>query len=181
MKKRIFACVLSVALLLGAMFVPMSASAATVEDVYEVFKTLPVADQFDEDARKLMDAVPITSEQADALIAILNEAKTIITEEKGTDPEKYSDEDVLKMFDLMGQACDLVGIEYKLIQKPNATSEEDSLLIEFYYNGTKIYEYDGDVVSKTGSDISPVALYTGIALIAASVVALIVVRKKVAA
>ena len=181
MKKRIVACVLSVALMLGTLLLPMSASAATVEDVYAVFKTFPMAEQFDADAKKLMDIVPVTSEQADKLIEILNEAKKIITAEKGTDPKNYSDDDVRKMFDLLGEACGTVNVEYKLIQKANAISEDDSLVIEFYYNGKKIYEYDGDVISKTGSDISPAALYTGFVLIAASVVALLVVRKKVAA
>lgn len=176
MKKRVIACVLSIALMLGAMLVPMSASAATVEDVYEVFKTLPMADQFDADAQKLMDIVPVTSEQADTLIEILNDAKTIITAEKGTDPANYSKDEVSKIVDLLGRACETVGVEYKMVQSSAAGS---NTVFEFYYKGEKIYEYDGDAVSKTGSDISPVALYTGFVLIAASVVALLIVRKKV--
>ena len=179
MKKKIITYLLVLAVMLGIMM-PITASATTVNDVYDYFLTMPMADLYKADMQKLMKIVPCTDEQAAQLLGYLQQVNAIADPAKGNEPRNYTWDEVYQVLDLVKAACAVVDVEVVIVEKTPEThiSEVDDVMLEFYYQGKKIYEYDGDVIRKTGSDISPVALYTGFTLLAAAVVAVIVLRKK---
>ena len=169
MKKKIITYMLALAVMVG-MILPMTASATTVNDVYDYFLTMPLADNYKADVQKLMKIVPVNDDQVNA----------IADASKGNDPRNYTAAEVSKVLELVKEACAVVGVEVVIVNKTDANriSTVDEVALEFYYKGQKIYEYDGDVVSKTGSDISTAALFGGFALLAVAAVSVIVLRKK---
>ena len=179
MKKRIITCLLVLALMLSIM-APMTVSATTVNDVYEYFLTMPMADYYKDDLQKLMKIVPCSDEQAAILLDYLKRVNEIAAPAKGNEPRNYTEDKVYEVINLAKEACAVVNVDVIMTWRTDETrlSPVDQIILEFIYNGEKIYEYDGDAIRKTGSDISPVALYTGFALLAAAAVAVVALRKK---
>lgn len=179
MKKRIITYMLVLAVMVGIML-PMTASATTVNDVYDYFLTMPMAENYKADAQKLMKIVSVTDDQAAQLLDYLKKINTIADPAKGNDPRNYTAAEVSQVLNWVKEACAVVGVEVVIVTKADAdrVSSVDEVVLEFYYKGQKIYEYDGDAVSKTGSDISMATLFGGFALLSAAAVAVVVFRKK---
>ena len=179
MKKKIITYMLALAIMVG-MMLPMTASATTVNDVYDYFLTMPMADNYKADVQKLMKIVPVSDDQAAQLLDYLKQVNAIADASKGNEPRNYTAAEVTKVLNLVKEACAVVDVEVVIVHKTdsNRISDVDEIALEFYYKGQKIYEYDGDVVSKTGSDISTAALFGGFALLAVAAVSVIVLRKK---
>ena len=110
----------------------------------------------------------------------LKQVNAIADASKGNDPRNYTAAEAATVLDLVKKACAVVDVEVVIVKKTDANriSDVDEIALEFYYKGQKIYEYDGDVVSKTGSDISTAALFGGFALLAVAAVSVLVLRKK---
>ena len=182
MKKRMIACVFALVLLVGVMCAPMAASATTVDDVYNYFLTMPMADQYKDDVQKLMGVVPVTDDQAAQLLDYLKKVNTIADASKGNDPRNYTREEVQQVLEWVQAACAVVNVEVKFTTRTDAdrVNPADHMILEFFYEGKKIYEYDGDAVSKTGSDISSAALFGGFTLLATAAVVVVAAKKKIA-
>ena len=179
MKKRFITFMLALAIMVG-MMLPIAASATTVNDVYDYFLTMPMADNYKADVQKLMKIVPVNDDQAAQLLDDLKQVNAIADASKGNDPRNYTAAEAATVLDLVKKACAVVDVEVVIVKKTDANriSDVDEIALEFYYKGQKIYEYDGDVVSKTGSDISTAALFGGFALLAVAAVSVLVLRKK---
>ncbi|MBQ4137032.1 MAG: hypothetical protein IJD67_02875, partial [Clostridia bacterium] len=61
-------------------------------------------------AQNILDQIDVTSNQADAVIALLNEGSAFITTNKGPSLDKYSAEEIAKAVDIFNRACNELSI-----------------------------------------------------------------------
>lgn len=180
MKKKIFAVVLALVLIM-AMFVS-PASAATKADLISAIQNDDILSNYPHIVNMVvnqMDNFNFTSDECDYLLQKFNEAKAIMAVEgdKGQSAHEYSDETIQAITSITEEVVTELGYTYTYIPSQNPLHAGDIVFQVFDENGHIVFEYDGDLVkhtdevavSNTGKISAYVAVGGGVALLAVAV------------
>ncbi|MBR5773786.1 MAG: hypothetical protein IKY44_02925 [Clostridia bacterium] len=180
MKKKIFAVVLALVLMM-AMFVS-PASAATKADLIKAVKNDAILGNYPHIINLIvnqMDNFSFTSEQCDYLLEKFAEAQAIVAPEgdKGESAHSYDPVVVEQIVDLVAEVVTELGYTYAYIPSQNPFHVGDFVLQVYDADGVVLFEFDGDYVKHTDEAASSVgadvwaytALGGGVALIAVAV------------
>lgn len=195
MKKRIIVFLVTVSLLVGVLGGSLSASAYTQQDLLEEFATIPASHWVYADIEKLSDTMQLTEEQCNQLWPILQAVKELVPEDNGPTVymgsnhnnagRAYSVEVVAQVLDYIRAACKITGCTFVKSLVPEQTHEIDIVFKLYDKDGKLIFEYDGDLVKKTGAaDVGGISgsdiglLCGGAALVVLAGVACVVLTKK---
>ncbi|MBR2860991.1 MAG: hypothetical protein IKB86_04045 [Clostridia bacterium] len=174
--KKLIVILAIISLVVCSMF---TVSAATEDDLIAKLKEIPAAnnEQFLNGAIKLIKEEKFTEEEINKLIPLLEEAKTVLPEDKGTAARDYTDAQVDKVFELLDEACEITGCSYETtIDKNN----DYGIVLYGSDNEVKL-EYTDGKVNATGvesaNNASVIYLVAGVLVLAAAG-AVIVMRKR---
>ena len=178
--KKLLLTVLALAMLAGAVLVPMSAAAATKEDVLNEFKKSPVAHYIYDDIVQLANNHPLTSEQYDKILELVKKFNAIFEKDLGPTFHDYDPVAQDKMLRILEEACDYLELHYDIVPSKNPVHEHDDVILIYDKNNVLIFRYDGDEVKKTDTVPTNYTLYALIiaAIMLAGISAFIVVSKK---
>lgn len=195
MNKRILMFVVAFSLLISAFGGAMSASAYTQQDLLEEFATIPASHWVYADIEKLSATMPLTEEQCNQLWPLLQEVKALLPTDNGPSVyhgsnhdntgRAYSAEVVARVLDLIREACKITGCTFVKSLVPEQTHDIDIVFKLYDSTGKLIFEYDGDLVKKTGAEqenalqASEIGmLVAGVSFIALSAALAVVLAKK---
>lgn len=171
--KKILCMAIALVLAVAAFAVPVSAAAPKEDLAASVKAAIPKGynDRFVATVDNLLKQVDVTREQADQVIAIINETTSKV-KDKGSSLHEYTKDEASYLLSQFGKACAVLNITYKLVAKKNAVHTND-VVCELYYNGAHIGTLDGDSgVKQTGADlsgsVSGLAIAGGVLLLAAA-------------
>ena len=128
--------------------------------------------------QSVLDQIDVTDEQADQVIALIDEGKNYFTEDKGASLESYTAEEKTKAVELLNNACDVLLLEPKMEALSDVAHDGDAE-VQIYYKGSLIATLDGDPVKVTGGIESSVSVFAALALIAVGLSSLVVIKKRV--
>ena len=100
-------------------------------------------------AENVLKQVTVDATQADAVIACIEECKTVITTNKGGSLDRYSREEVVFVLEQFAEACEALNLTftYEVSQTPQ---HENDIVCEIYNAaGQKLADIDLDAVKKT--------------------------------
>lgn len=190
MKKKIFAAVLALVLMM-AMFVS-PASAATKADLVNAVKNDSILKNYPHIINLIvnqMDNFNFTSDECDYLLEKFAEAQAIVAPDgdKGESAHSYDPVIVEQITDLVAEVVTELGYTYAYIPSQNPFHVGDFVFQVYDADGIVVFEYDGDYVKHTDAVASTVganvwaftALGGGIALIAVAVFFAIKSKKNV--
>ena len=166
--KKFLLTIFAFVILASAVLVPISASAATKEDVLNEFKTVPASHYIYDDMVQLANNHPLTSEQYDKLLEYCKEFKAAFPEDKGPSFDMYDPVAQDRMLKIMDKVCALLNLTYEIKPSENPKHTGDDVIFVYDANGKLIYRYDGDELRKT--DVAETPSYTLYALISASLI-----------
>lgn len=176
--KKLLVVLTIVAVFVCSMF---SVSAATKDDLIAKMGEIPAAknESFYDGAVKLIKDADLTAEQIDKLLPLLEEAKTVLPENKGAAAKNYTKDQINKVFDIIDKGCEITGYSYEVIKFDNGKD----FGVKFYDAEKKVVlEYTDGIVKSTGiedaNNSAYVYLAAGVIVLALAGV-FVVVRKKV--
>lgn len=102
-------------------------------------------------AQNILDQIDVTSTQADAVIALLNEGSAFIKTDKGPSLDDYSAEEIKKAVDIFDKACSELAITTEWTVLTDGAHKGD-MIARLYYNTTHIATLDGDDFKTPGGD-----------------------------
>ncbi len=162
MKKKILMFFVAFSLLVSVLGGTFSASAYTQEDLLKEFATIPASHWVYADIEKLSDTMTLTEEQCNQLWPLLQNVKELVPTDNGPSVyhgsnhgntgRAYSAEVVAKVLDNIRAACKITGCTFVKSLVPNQTHDIDIVFKLYDGTGKLIFEYDGDLVKKTGVD-----------------------------
>ncbi len=171
--KKTISIVLALVFALSLCVVPTFAATPADKVASSVKAAIPSAykNLFEATIDNIIKQIDISEEQANQIIALIDETKATVKDE-GHTLHLYSvkeDSYLLAQFD---KACKILNVTYKYVLKKNAVHEGD-VICDIYYNGVKIGSLDGDIsVKTTGADVNGnvvvLSVVAGIALLAAA-------------
>ena len=128
-------------------------------------------DRYEVIVDNVLNQISVSEEQANDVIAIINETTAKI-KDKGQSLHSYTDDEKAYVLGQFDKACKVLNLTYKVIAKKNPVHKGD-VIYELYYNGAKIASLDGDTAIKTtGTDVNgnivAISLVAGVALLAAA-------------
>lgn len=94
-------------------------------------------------AQNILSQIDVTNDQADRVIALLDEGKAFFSENKGPSLDAYSEEEIQKAVELFKEACNILSITYDVKVQANGEHAGD-IIVYLYYNSTHIATLDGD-------------------------------------
>ncbi|MBE6678473.1 MAG: hypothetical protein E7597_06740 [Ruminococcaceae bacterium] len=194
--RRFTVLLLSVAVLALSLSATMTASAYTQEDLMEEFKTIPASHWVLADFENLSRTMRLTEEQCNQLWPILQEVKALLPTDNGptvhagtnngNTGRMYSAEVVAQVMDHIRAACRITGCTFVKSLVPNPTHEIDIVFKLYDSTGKLIFEYDGDLIKQTGTDVagststsSPWYLYGGMGALILSLAGAVFATKRV--
>ncbi|MBQ7822445.1 MAG: InlB B-repeat-containing protein, partial [Clostridia bacterium] len=151
MKKLI--SVLLILVMLTALAVSVNADDAAKTRLYNAAKdACPTAyhDRYLGIAQNILNQIDVTSEQADQVIALVEEGKAFFTTNKGPSLDAYTEEEIDKAVDLFERACAILSITAKVSAVADPEHEGD-VIFKLYYNSDHIASIDGDVITTSSS------------------------------
>ena len=178
-KKIMVTLTLAIILLIGAVVAPMSASAATKDELFEVFYSIPVSKYIKPLVENAAKNVEITAEQGDELMKIALELKALLPEDNGPTAQNYYSQDgkremfydsetIAAVMRCIGDACDILGYTYDFTPSPDPKHTRDLVFNVYDETGRMVFSYDGDQIKATGeneSNTNYIYLAIGIALV----------------
>ena len=106
-----------------------------------------------------LDQIPVTDEQANAVVALIDEAKVKLTD-KGSTLHDYNDEEVAVATTVVNEICEVLDLTATVKAHEIVMGHEGDVSYEIAYNGTVVATLDGDPVKVTGgvqtTDYTPV-------------------------
>ena len=174
--KKLIVILAIISLVVCSMF---TVSAATEDDLIAKLKEIPAAnnEQFLNGAIKLIKEEKFTEEEINKLIPLLEEAKTVLPEDKGTAARNYSQDQIDKVFELLDKACEITGCSYEA----NTDRKGDYGITLYGSDGAVKLEYTDGKINATGvessNNASVIYLVAGV-LVLAVAGAVIVMRKR---
>lgn len=171
--KKIVSVLLTIALL-TTLALCVSADDAAKTRIYEAAKAACPAElqaKYLGTVQNTLNQIDVTAEQADAVIAIIDEAKAEIDLSQGVSLSEYKAEDRDKAINYVNKAAEILDVTVTFEAAPNPVHKGDMIAI-VTYNGAKIADIDGETVKVTGGNAASTALFAvvSIALAGASVV-----------
>ncbi len=161
--RRFTVLLLSLAILALSLSATITASAYTQEDLMEEFKTIPASHWVLADFENLSRSMRLTEEQCNELWPLLQEVKALLPTDNGptvhagtnngNTGRMYSAEVVARVMDLIRAACRVTGCTFVKSLVPNATHSMDIVFKLYDSTGKLIFEYDGDLIKQTGTDV----------------------------
>ncbi len=178
--KKTLLMILSV-LMIASLIVSVSAADDASAKVLEKFKEVCPEKYYDiylGQAENILNSVEITDEQANELVAILNDANSIYVD-KGASLEAYNSTEQAKAIEYFKEACDILDVT-AVMENNTSTAHEGDAYYKIYKNdGTLIGTVDGDPVKVTGgTSESFTMVFFGIAALAAAVASAVVIKKR---
>ena len=180
--KRFLLMILSLVTLASAVFVPISASAKTKDDVLKLFKSIPASKYVYDDVEQIANNHPLTSEQYDKLYEYCEEVKALFPEDKGSSFHSYSAEVQDRALKIVHEVADYLGlrVETKLSDDPEHSN--DVVIFLYDANGKLMFRYDGDEVQKTDvaekSDYTLYAIMSSLVIVAAIIAFAFLAKKR---
>ena len=180
--KKIIALLAASVISLSTLVLP--ASATTKSDLIDAASAAATYKYVKPSLENAARNIEITEEQADQLLPLVKEAAALFPTDNGPTLHNYGDATVEKFFDLVDQACKILGFAWEMEAKQNAVHSGDCVFKAYDANGKLIYEYDGDFVTDTSAvaatdNSSWIALGAGAGVMFLACVAFVVARKKV--
>ncbi len=167
--KKIISILLTLVLLF-TLAVSVSADDAAKAKIYDATKAAcPVAYQatYLGTVQNVLNQIEVTAEQADAVVALINEAKAVISD-KGASLSDYLAEERALIIDYINEISDVLGLAVTFKASDSAVHEGDMVAV-ITYNGAVLANVDGEVVKVTGGNASSTALFAILALAFAGV------------
>ncbi len=149
--KKTLALILAI-VMISALAVSVCASDDAKLKIYNAAKdACPEAyrDHYLGTVQSALDQIPVTDEQADKVVAIINEAKDKFTD-KGSTLDKYTAEETAAATKLVNEACEILGLTAKLVTHDVVMGHEGDISFDIYYGGKVIANLDGDPIKVTG-------------------------------
>lgn len=143
--KKLISLIL-ILVMLSALAVCASADAASKTRLLDAAKNACPAQYHDRYlgiAQNIIDQIDVSADNADAVIALLNEGSAFISTNKGPSLDKYSAEEIAKAVALFNAACEELSITTEWSVLKNGAHKGD-MIVRLYYNGTLIATLDGD-------------------------------------
>lgn len=193
MKKKVFALVLALVLMMAVFVSPVSA--ATKQDLVEAIRNDDILSNYEHIVNSIinqMDNFEFTSDQCDYLLAKFDEAKAIMAVEgdKGQSAHEYSEETVIAITDLIAEVVTELGYTYAYLPVEGKPLHPGDQIFQVYdENGYVVFEYDGDLVkhtdevataSNSGNIGAIVAICGGVVLLAVAVFFAVKSKKSIA-
>lgn len=189
MKKRVLSMVVA-ALLLFAAFsaIPMSASAATKQDIMSAAaEAIPSSyeELYKVQLENILSQIDVSSEQADQIVALINEVKGVITD-KGGSLHFYTASERKYLAGKLAEACEILNLTYTITFKTsNLAHVNDVYATIFTADGRKLCDLDGDIIKRTDvpatGDNSGMVALLGVAVVALAAGTVVVCKKAFAA
>lgn len=192
MKRRLAVFCAAVIALVFSLTPAVAAYAYTQEDLLREFRTIPAAHWVLADIENLSETMQLSEEQCDALWPLLQRVKQLVPEDNGPSVfhgrnhnntgRAYSAEVVAQVLDCIRQACRITGCTFVKSLVPDQTHDIDIVFKLYDSRGKLIFEYDGDLVKRTGGDVSESGnglLFTGVGLFAVAGCGVVFARKKI--
>jgi hypothetical protein len=160
-KVRFTAVIMLTAVLLLSMAAP--AFAAGNDDVIKALKDAKVPETYIIQAENYLKTRQLTSDEANAVIAQINEAAAIMDKAGTKDVTKLSTEDKQEILALVSKAGDAVGVKVSVKKNSNGTYS----VIGTDAAGNEVANFTAREVKQTGIDYTVMLL--GVALILAAI------------
>ena len=154
--KKLISMLLSIVMLMTPFAVGISAAVDAKTRLYDAaYEACPdmYHTRYMGIAQNILNQINVTDAQADSVIALLNEGKAFITEDKGPSLEAYSEEEIIKAVDLFKSACNILGITYEVKIKADGKHVGDNVFY-LYYNSKHIATLDGDDIINSNTSSS---------------------------
>ena len=149
--KRIISVILVVSLLVSIGVGVFGASALTKDDLYNKFVSKSkISHYVTTQVKNFVRANDFTEEQLTALDGILDEFLALNLSDKGRSGHMYTLSEMQSVEALISKACNVMNWTARYDVNPNPVHKGDITFKLFDKNGKLIFEYDGDIVSKTG-------------------------------
>ena len=173
-----------------------NASAATKSDIIDelnktIIKNVWVANEEGKGAQdvvtikimaeNIISSTPVSSDQADKIIALIRECSAVVPEYKGVSAHMYTNEQRAYVTPRVFEAFETLGFKCEFIIKNNNVHDMDIVFsVSDPKTGKVVFEYDGDLIRKTDSPSFnyDIFLYVGGALLVISGGLFFFVRKK---
>lgn len=183
MKK--FVSILAVLLCFAMLAMPFVGHAEASQDVLDALEeAIPAKYQtlYMAQAKNLLAQIEVSDEQADQLIAIIDDLKNAMTDQ-GDSLDDYSKEDQAYFLGKFAEAMEILGLNYRLAEKDKELHENDIVCYVYNADGELLIRLDGDVAAdKTdAADNGTVYLVLAGAFLALSGAAFVFTRKRVSA
>ena len=150
--KRVIAFLIVVISAFCAMGV--SASAATKSDILQEFRKTVVSKYTIIKAENALRGINITPEQGDEIVKRIKEVSAVVNTDKGISAHTYSVSEVTLVMRHISEVCGMLGLRYEYVMADEIFHSGDIVFRCYDAAGKLIFEYDGDLISKTGFDIS---------------------------
>jgi len=119
-------------------------------------------------------AIPMTAEQGDKLMVILDKALAYLGSDKGPSAHDYGDEAIAYILTLVAEACDIMECTFDFVPSDNPDHPGDIVFRVFDKNGNIVFRYDGDYpIEKTDSPDDGASANSNLYLIGGLVTALL--------
>ncbi|MBO5929638.1 MAG: hypothetical protein J6Q42_06445 [Clostridia bacterium] len=168
MKK--FLSIVSVCFLLVAMMVAIATpvfAATPKEEILAAAKKYFPAEEYEKHLptmENVLQQIEVTAEQAEVVIANIENVSKIVTEEKGFSVSEYSEKEREALLKELDVACETLEIKYEIKPAANPTHKGDVDCV-FIVEDKPIANLDGDIVKKT--DVAESTVNYGLILVAA--------------
>ncbi len=120
----------------------------------------------------IFNQIEVTDEQSAQLLEWLNDAKKVITVDRGSSLDAYTKEEQEYAVDMFDKACKLLGLTYTMTPEKANSGE---VIVSVFKDGVKLGELDGDAVNATNAPeknmLLPVIAVSMIALCGVTIVA----------
>jgi len=176
-----FLKVIAVSLVIVSMFCVSAFAATPQERIIEAIEASVPTELYkahEIELDNLAKQVPVTDQEADAIIAIIEEVTATVELDSVNHLADLSESEREYVLAKMDEACTMVHVTYTITESTSPEIAGDAV-INFYYEGQKIGDFDTHEVKKTGGEEYPAAtvLAIGAGVLALAAVAFVCTKK----
>lgn len=173
--------VIAVSLVVISMLCVTAFAATPQERIIEKIKASVAPEVYAEhevELDNLAKQVPVTDAEADAIIAIIEEVTATVDTTTAEHLADLTNADREYVLGKMDEACDLVNVTFTVTES-NSPAINGDAVVNFFYNGEKVGDFDTHEVKKTGGEDYPAAtaLYIAGGVLALAAVAFVCTKK----
>lgn len=137
----------------------IAAAKAALPDAYEA-KYLPTLEN-------VLSQITVTADQADEVIAAIEEAKESVKTDKGDSASEYTQAEREAVLAQVDVACTALGITYEIVDAENPTHKDDVDCKIYNAAGKEIGSVDADVKKTNAPDMTAFAALVAMLALAA--------------
>lgn len=143
--KRVLSLVFALLILSTVFVFPLSAQAATKDDLVATIKATKLGHYFTVAAENSLRLINFTEEQGDQLVQIVKDVDNIVVADLGPSAHLYPEDQQEAVMAKLAEACAVLNFTYKISTSANPVHGSD---YEFY-----IYDQDGNLVGTFDGDL----------------------------